>query len=313
MAFGVSFFKPQELLYKFYPELAQFAEAQQVSSKDEIFDILLLGASVLNDKWGNVASEIKKQFPADNIRIYNLTQVSHTSLDSFYKYRHLSEHRFDMVIFYHGINDTRMNNVPKAEFYNDYSHFSWYRTINVYERYRNFPYFAAPYAAELFIFQIGKNLGLAKYAPREIKEIPLESQRRYGRDFKSFETFGENLKRVAALAVKRGDLLVLATYVLHFDPNYSHDDFLDGKLDYSAHKSPIAIWGVPENVIEGVKRHNEQLRRISSELPGVLFVDLDKSMPRSAEYFDDVCHLTPKGSKKFVELLTEAIAGANAF
>ena len=47
-----------------------------------------------------------------NVRIFNLAMPAHTSRDSWLKYAALRDARFDLVIFYHGINEARVNNAP---------------------------------------------------------------------------------------------------------------------------------------------------------------------------------------------------------
>jgi hypothetical protein len=67
------------------------------------------------------------------------------------------------------------------------------------------------------------------------------------------------------------------------------------------------FWGPVDLVVNGVQAHNEALRRVAAEYSETRLVDVDRLMPRSGRYFDDVCHLTAEGSAKLAELL---VAGA---
>ena len=48
--------------------------------------------------------------------------------DSLWKYRYWYDgYDFDLVMFYHGINDSRANNYPRDVFRDDYTQFSYYQ------------------------------------------------------------------------------------------------------------------------------------------------------------------------------------------
>src|SRR5215471_18848261 len=131
LTFGVPFFSPEKMYYVFYPELKS-VEKRRIPAHDGQIDILLLGGSVLNPNFGNIARVLEERIAYETkkpVRIYNLAKSAHSSADSYYKYRHLMDKHFDLVIFYHGINEVRANNVPPSVFKPDYSHYSWYKQI----------------------------------------------------------------------------------------------------------------------------------------------------------------------------------------
>jgi hypothetical protein len=74
-------------------------------------NILLLGGPVLY--FAGRQAALREAFGED-ARVYNFAQTAHSSLDSLTKYRYALDrgYRFDYVIFYHGINEVRANNVP---------------------------------------------------------------------------------------------------------------------------------------------------------------------------------------------------------
>lgn len=307
VGYGVSLLRPYELPFKIYPAL-ETVYRTPITRSDKFFDVLLLGASVFVPEWGSVEKELKQQIPRENVRIHNPSTRAHTSLDSLYKYRYLAGKEFDLVILYHGINEVRMNNVSREAFKEDYSHYHWYGVINSFERYRRFPYLAFPYAVECILAALGQELGLLKYEPVHIDDIPLEVRKRYGAEIKTREPFRRNMSRIIETAQLRGDPLLLMTFAFHYPEDYNLQSFTEKTLDYAEHKSPVEIWGYSDHVVKGLDRHNEVIRSLSRKYESVSFVDLDREIPKNREYFDDVCHFTPEGSSFFARVIVESLS-----
>jgi hypothetical protein len=120
---GVPFSEPGRILYAYYPELQDVDTARPGPRHDDKFyDILFLGGSALNRQWGAVEQVLLEQlfrYGHRNVRIFNLAMPAHTSRDSWLKYAALRKARFELVLFYHGINETRANNVPPELFRED--------------------------------------------------------------------------------------------------------------------------------------------------------------------------------------------------
>ena len=61
-----------------------------------------------------------------------------------------------------------------------------------------------------------------------------------------------------------------------------------------------------------MRKHNAVVERLARE-HGTLFVDQDHLIPKTRTYFNDVCHLTPRGGREFVMniegLVLEQLAG----
>jgi hypothetical protein len=98
-----------------------------------------------------------------NVRVFNLAKPAHTSRDSLLKYAALGEARFDLVIFYHGINEARTNNAPPEIFREDYAHYSWYETVNALAPYHGAALLALPYTLRYFIIKIRHNFLKDRY------------------------------------------------------------------------------------------------------------------------------------------------------
>lgn len=306
VGYGVPFLRPDTLPLYIYPELNEVIE-KSIRKEDEYFDVLLLGASAIASNWGNVQSELKRQIPRKNIRIHNLATRAHTSLDSFYKYRHLEKQEFDLVLLYHGINEQRMNNIEEERFQKDYSHYHWYRAINAFEAFYRFPFLALPYAIPCIIADTGKSLGILRFSPVFIDDIPLETRKEHGKILKSRDSFKENISKIITLAGKRNEPLLLLSFAYHYPENYTLRKFKEKKLDYGEHKSPVEIWGYPPHVVAGLAEHNKVIKELAEKHSNVLFIDLETMMPKSGDYFDDICHFSPRGSALFAEAVVNEV------
>jgi len=302
LSYGVPFRDPGRILYARYPELRS-VDTQRPAHSDKFYDILLLGESVLHKNWGEVEQALREQLAAGGhrkVRVFNLARAAHTSRDSALKYAALGDARFEMVIVYHGINETRVNNAPADVFRDDYSHFSWYEVVNTLAPYHGTTSFALPYTLRYLAVSMRQALMANRYAPTH---KPNEEWLRYGGDARSAVSFNHNLSAILDLAATRGDRAMLMTFATYVPDDYSFEAFKQKRLDYGLHLSPIEQWGRREHVLAAVAAHNQVVRNMLAEHDGLLFVDQAALMTASARYFNDPCHLTVDGSSKFVEHL----------
>jgi hypothetical protein len=309
---GIPLSKPDQILYAYYPELQttgdlpgalRSANPRLPAHGDGFYDILFLGGSVLHKDWSSVEMELREQLAYlghRNVRIFNLAMPAHTSRDSLLKYAALGDARYDLVIFYHGINETRANNAPPDIFQQDYGHYSWYENVNALAPYHGTAVLALPYTVHYLINNIRQNLRKHQYITTY--SVPKEWIQ-YGRDSRSAASFQHNLNAIIDLASERGDRVLLMTFATYVPENYSREAFKQKQLDYGLHRSPIHWWGLPEHVLATVAVHNEIVRSMAARHKNVLFVDQASQLPGSARYFNDPCHLTGLGSTKFVENL----------
>src|SRR5712692_216807 len=158
---GISFVHAHQNIYHyFYPEM-QDVEHAPVTRSDPVFDILLLGNSVLNPQWGSIEQQLIETLTyrlKRKVRTYNLSMPGHTVLDSYYKYKRLYSKYFDLVIVYHGINEARANNVPPHLFRDDFSHYSWYRRLKIYESEPKSEWVVFPYTARFSWIRLSEEM-----------------------------------------------------------------------------------------------------------------------------------------------------------
>ncbi len=300
---GVSFLKtPNRIHHFFYPELEPVEEAE-IARDDGTYDVLVLGGSVLQygDFAGLLDSSLEEAYRRP-VRVHSLAREAHTSLDSFYKYRRLERAHFDLVVFYHGINEARANNCPPEMFRDDYSHWGWYRLIAAYEN-GGPRWFVLPYTLYFSWVKIGGKTGLLDLVP---KHRPGEEWTRHGGTIRTEQTFRANLGRIRDFAAAREEPLLLMTFATHVVEGYTLEKFLAGELDYAGHTMPIELWGEPEHVLRAIAAHNRVVREVAAG-PGVHLVDQAAEMPKGRRYFADVCHVTEEGMRALVANLARGI------
>jgi len=291
----------------YYPELNKI-EGVEINKKDDSFDVLLLGGSVFHENWGNISRLLLEKMTYEKkqaVRIHNMASPGHTSLDSYYKYRHLADKKFDLILIYHAINDLRLNNCPSSMYKADYSHYSWYKVVNLFERHRNLPDIATLFS---FYYRITRLIEKCGYPPRYIpKKQPTEEWTRHGNKIKSAESFRINLEKILRLAEKKKERVILMTFCFYVSEKYSLEKFKKKQLDYSLHDSAIEIWGIPDNIINGIKIHNNVIRDIAGRSDFVMFIDQNSIFPKTGKYFNDICHFTQKGCELFVDNIMDKI------
>ena len=239
-----------------------------------------------------------------NVRIFNLCVAGHTSRDVLLKYAALDQARFELVIFSLPVTDACANNVPPDLFSQDYGHFFRYETLNAMARYHGNAVFALPYSLHYLTLRMRYLLSKDRYIPFG---IPRQEWLEYGMIPQNEEAFRNNVSAIFDLAKCRGDRLMPMTFAVHDPSVYSLEDFKGKRLDFALHLLPFETWGKRENVVAALKLENETLRALATGREGVVLVDQDRLMPKSARYFNDPMHLTVIGSCLFAENLVSAL------
>jgi len=303
---GVPLRYPSRILYAYYPGLREIDQLRP-SRTDDFYNILFLGASTLNRAWGEVEPALLERLGSNGykkVRIFNLAESAHTSRDSLLKYAALDSARFDLVIIYDGINETRANNVPAKLFREDYGHYSWYEEVNTLAPYHGATSFVLPYTLRYLAVRARQTLMHNRYVPTD---RPREDWIEYGQTPRSAVSFKQNLGSILELASQRGDPVLLMTFAIYVPKGYSLEAFKAKRLDYQLYSTPLEIWGRPEHVVATVAIHNEIVRNLAAHHARTLFVDQAKLMVGSARYFNDACHFTIEGSISFVDNILQVV------
>lgn len=295
------------LIYNYYPTLKSIRK-DAPRLVDENFDILLLGGSVLHPNNGEVEEELRKQLKALQtkrpILIYNASTPAHTSRDSKIKMDLLSDRHFDLVLFYHGINEVRANNCDSSIFKEDYSHIKWYDEINGI---LNSPkrYTAIPIAMNYLRINLYQRVFPNNYIP---KELPRRGWTEFGSEVKTKQAFLSNIESIYKQTSSNGTKFVLPTFTYWLDENYSWEYFEKTKDRDDRPRMPVKIWGKPLNVMNGIKAHNGAIKELANNHADILMIDTHAQMPKGDLYYDDICHLSKAGSKQLVQIIVKSIA-----
>lgn len=307
---GVPFLHMSAIWYTFYPEMkTSGVESAVVRNNDAVFDVLLLGGSALHEDYGSIGRRLGEGLQTQlgrPVKVHNLALAGKTSRDSLIKYRTLHEQRFDLVVFYHGINDTRMNNCPRELYRDDYTHCSWYKKLDMFDRHQEKTLFVLPYSVAYLVVGALDQMRLGWYIPRF---EPAPAWLEHGKDVKTEAAFHSNLTEIINESRSKGERFLLMTYTYYVPANYNLERFRAGQLDYTQHKSPIEIWGKPANVTHGIDVHNAVIRRVAAADPRILFVDQQQLMPPGARHYCDCCHLTEEGCAIFVRHILDTVKG----
>ena len=297
IGYGVSFLTP-DLFYAFYPEIKRIESAPR-DTDNSAFDVLLLGGSVLQRDWSNIPILLGQELKGrtkHKVRIYNPSRQGHTSRDSWLKYQRLQGRRFDLILFYHGINEARANNCPPDMFRDDYNHYAWYARFNDLMRHRESRYVVLPYTSVYLATTIAEHLGLVRRVP---EDIPNDEWTRFGAQVKTVEPFRHNLTRILELARHKDEPVILMTFATDIRPDETIEQFAQRPPNFTGTALWIGVWGEARHVAAAVQAHNGVIKQLAEQY-GTFLVDQDSLIPKRRQYFNDPCHLTKAGSERFV-------------
>jgi len=303
--YQLSFRRPNHPLFAIYPELKAIDEMHPQRG-DGYFNVLMLGESVLHHNWGEIEPALAEALALQgvrNLRIFNLAVPAQTSRDSWLKYAAIPNARFDVVMLYHGANESRTNNAPPDLFRSDYGHYAWYATVNTLAPAHGQAMFALPYTLSYASARLHQRVAPDRYAP--LNE-PRPEWLNYGAEIRSAAAFEQNVTSIVDVAAARGDRALLMTFASWIPPDYSREAFAAKRLAYRLHKMPVETWGRVENVRRAVAAHNDVIRRIAARR-GTLFIDQASAITGSADHFDDPFHLTIAGSVAFAANVARTI------
>nr|WP_295931142.1 hypothetical protein [uncultured Dyadobacter sp.] len=310
--FGYPFFRPSDYLYsRFYPYVKE-VRSKEIRRGGEVKNVLILGGSVVSTAWTHMESRldtILQEHYSKGTRFvfYNVAEAGHTSSDNVLKYSLLEDKRFDLVLYYEAINENRANNVPTEHFRQDYSHMRWYHDIDLLQSHPEIDITVIPYVLGKVIGSVRDRLERRVY----ISNGEVDPQyAQYGSDIKTEEAYRRNLEEIIAIAKKRGDKLLLMSYASFFPEHV----VLTGEEKDMEHfagcnrfvATPVVMWGRPENVRKGIDVHNRVLRELASK-HNMLFLDMERRMPKDQKLFCDVCHLSGPGAQRFANEIAEFI------
>ncbi len=250
------------------------------------------------------------------VRVVSAGVPAHMTYDSLWKYRYWYDgYDFDLVMFYHGINDARANNYPREVFRDDYTQFSYYQRFRpAFDWIDQHPEISRSFLVSWLVkLSLGAKSILAPEFQREAPyNNPLDDPwRAEAGDLKTPPVFARNVEAVIALAESRAQTLLLLTYAYYVPKGYSNERFVARELDYSFAPESVAteVWGWSYHVQAAIAAHNVVTRKIATQHPELLFFDMERFMPKNGKYFIDICHWTDLGQETFANGIVEALRG----
>lgn len=301
--FQTPFFQPSAIINHYYPELEKL---DHVYDSENIFNILILGGSVITYGFSDIELLLQEQLDSltpQHVRIYNLAKPAHASLDSYHKINLKDIQGFDLVLVYHGINELRANNCPPDFFKANYEHFSWYKEIALITENTTKDYCTTWFGFQWIGVQLSK-----KITGNLPTHFPKETWMDYGSEIKTAAPFENNLRQIISKSHEANIPVLLSTFAYHRAKNYSKQAFLDKSLDYGSHLCLTESWGDEPHVVKGLETHNSIIKKLTAEYEeGVHFFDMEKHLTKSADNFNDICHITRAASEEFVELILPTV------
>ncbi len=306
---GVPVTRPERALQAFYPGLGQI-DARGERWNAAPTRLLLLGGSTLHPRWGTVQPELREQLAfagVPDVRIFNLAAPGLTSRDSRLAYEAIGEERFDLVVVYDGFNESRANNAPPELFRDDYAHYGWYEIVNTLAHHHGRARLALPYTLQYLGLQVRHALFPQRYVPRN---QPRPEWLAHGATVRTTTPLEANLRAILDRAARRGEPVLLMTFATRVPEGYSREASEAGRLGYGLHLTPLELWGKPAHVQAAVAAHNEVIRALAAASPHVGFVDQARLLGADGRAFNDPCHLSLQGARRFVANLLPAALDA---
>lgn len=310
LTMGASWITPGDGIHHFYPEVRDVLTAPREPGGRAV-SVLLLGGSVLAPGKRDIESLLVTRLGKKSgrpVQVFNVARHAHMTPDSLRKYRLLEDQRFDLVIYYHAINDVRANICPDDVYRPDYSHMLWHRIINRFEAHGELDVLAHPYVIHLLASTVAERIWPPALVPMRTAEGEVTPEGdnfapwlEHGSKIKTASSFQANLEAVVDRARQRGEPLLLMTFAHYLAPGYTLARFEKKDLDYAKHDVPTEVWGRPADVSRGVDAHNAVIRRIARQKKGVHYVDMARAIPDGKAHYDDICHLTLAGREAWVE------------
>jgi hypothetical protein len=296
---------PHKLLTEvIYPEVGHVKSNYKPGKKH--FNILLLGGSVINNRWSNLENTLRENvqvYTNSQVNVYNLSMPGHNSLDNLMKYEILRGLKFDAVVYYESINETRVNNIDSSYFKKDYSHISWYRNIYLINKHPELKFTVIPFFIEYVVDRIKLKINKDKYIFElltNLKEFDKISP------LKSVKSFKINLAEINNVAKSKEEPLLLCTYAYYVPEGKKLTGGQKDKEFYSPCllSTPITNWGNADNTIKSLKLQNDAIYSLVKEHPNIILYDFNKVLDINRTYF---CDMTPLGNNALSNGISDKI------
>jgi hypothetical protein len=269
--------------------------------------ILILSSSALTDGWGGFAEVLNQRLnkKSNYWDVYNASGVGFSSLDNLNTYNMLTDLQFDIILYYNGINDSRLNNCPPEVFKHNYEHIAWNSEVSAILRHKNINISTIPFFLD-FSFQKVKQ-ALCKDCFIADNYHDQEDWQEYGSNFKSLKSFQNNTLKIIE-AKSNQTTLILVSFATYVPKNYSFESFVNRDLDYNYHSNSreVEIWGKASNVINFMDSLNNTAKSLGNPSKKVVYLDIQKEVVLNKN-FADICHYSDLGIMKAAQLISDSL------
>jgi lysophospholipase L1-like esterase len=263
--------------YHPYLQIRPHAPKFAGTSRDETFLIMCLGGSTTEfaDEAGGWPARLEKLLPpligGKKVRVLNMGRQWYTTQHTLINYElNLRSIKPDVIILMQSVNDLLTNAdfsyISHDTFRGDYGHF--YGPVNrLIDR------------KGLVSFLLDLIGGLWNYSPREMVVTT---------NFPGLASYERNVRTILDFAKLDGTKVVLMSEPFLFKESMNADEQRAMTLlNYEA-IGPTKQWS-PVTTVAGMNAYNGKLSEIATST-GVSFVDLEKAIPKTLEYFYDEVH-----------------------
>ncbi len=242
------------------------------------YNIFCLGGSTteFKDKTGRdwtkmVEEKLAEVSTAKPVKLYNFGRQWYTTQHSLTNYiQNLREHKPDLIIVMHNINDL-LNNA-------DFSRFSG----GVFRQ--DYGHFLGPFTnlvnrsslIQMVIQTIGHNWYFKQ--PEEVNAV----------EFTGLKSFENNLNTLIELCLLDKTKIILMT-----EPNMYKESMIEEELAALHMLNTEAVgngkrWSF-RTAMDGLTAYNQKIKQIAHDKK-TMFIDLDKAIPKTLDYFYDDVH-----------------------
>ncbi len=244
---------------------------KRITYSPDTLQIALFGTSITSSP--SLARRLKEELAVyftKPIRMYNLSFVGGSIMDSYYLYNWASERRFDIVLSHHTYGAFRLNKeVPYTN--KSVTNISWFRRRQALDRYGDLPV-RFPLALSMLLIDRLERRGRI-YTDWNIsgrRELAAEDIR----DNVGLAPFAHFYRKLINVARKRKECIIALT-----------------------HSYP------PAAAIEWLPQYHEAIVDL-----GVPMIDIQPFMQQKVYYKDDLCHWTNEGRQRFAVIVARELS-----
>lgn len=261
---------------------------------------------------------LRQAYPQVRIEVQNAGVDSHTLQHSIFRLLFtVQDFHPDLIISLQGFNDLLRSYTPPyvsiGPFQPDYGHYLG-TTARMYHEYAQaesrFTFITVQQVADLLDTKWFSDFRHPYEPARGVVEIPYA-------DWKSLPCFARNYRDLITIVRAKRIDLVMASQASLYHEQATGEEWarIQKSRAESFHRGLILNdkMEAPDlaSFCRGLELFNETSRTIARE-QGVVFVDLDKHLPKQVQYFTDDVHYTELGNQVVADAFAEAIL-ANRF